>query len=77
VVRRLARTVTGEVVIRRPIHDVYSFCRKFANLPRFRGNVVVLKQLLETGHGDDTPSAAGPDVSGRPGAPSGDERGTR
>jgi hypothetical protein len=56
---------------------VRSVYRNLANLPRSRGDVVVLKRLLETGHGYDTPSAAGPDVSGRPGAPSGDERGTR
>jgi hypothetical protein len=30
---RLSGTVTGNVVIRRPVHVVYSFYRSFTNLP--------------------------------------------
>lgn len=44
---RLADTVTGEVVIRRPIQDVYSFYRDFANLPRFLGDVVTVERLAD------------------------------
>jgi uncharacterized membrane protein len=37
--------VTGEVVIRRPVADVYSFYRDFTNLPRFLGDVVTVEQV--------------------------------
>jgi uncharacterized membrane protein len=37
--------VTGEVVIRRPVHDVYSFYRNFTNLPRVLGDVVAVEQV--------------------------------
>jgi uncharacterized membrane protein len=45
VVRRLAGTVTGEVVIRRPVHVVYGFYRNFTNLPRVLGDVVAVEQV--------------------------------
>jgi uncharacterized membrane protein len=45
---RLGATVTGEVVIRRPVHEVYRFYRDFANLPRFLGDVVAVEQLADT-----------------------------
>jgi uncharacterized membrane protein len=45
VVRRLAGTVTGEVVIRRPVQVVYGFYRDFMNLPRVLGDVVAVEQV--------------------------------
>ena len=47
-VRRLAGTVTGEVVIRRPVQVVYSFYRDFTNLPRVLGDVVAVEQVAGT-----------------------------
>jgi uncharacterized membrane protein len=44
---RLAGPVTGNVLIRRPVHDVYGFYRNFANLPRFLGDVVAVAQLAD------------------------------
>ena len=44
-VRRLAGTVTGEVVISRPVHVVYGFYRDFTNLPRVLGDVVAVEQV--------------------------------
>lgn len=44
----LAGPVTGEVVIRRPIQDVYGFYRNFTNLPRFLGDVVAVEQVADT-----------------------------
>jgi uncharacterized membrane protein len=40
-----ARTVTGEVVIDRPVRNVYAFYRDFANLPRFLGDVVAVEHV--------------------------------
>jgi uncharacterized membrane protein len=40
-----ADTVTGEVVIARPVHDVYAFYCDFANLPRFLGDVVAVQAV--------------------------------
>jgi uncharacterized membrane protein len=37
--------VTGEAVIRRPVHVVYDFYRDFANLPRVLGDVVAVEQV--------------------------------
>jgi uncharacterized membrane protein len=48
VVRRLAYTVTGDVVIRRPVQVVYSFYRNFTNLPRFLGDVIAVEQVADT-----------------------------
>jgi uncharacterized membrane protein len=48
VVRRLAGTVTGDVVIRRPVRVVYSFYRNFTNLPRILGDVVAVEQITGT-----------------------------
>ena len=45
---RLGDTVTGEVVIRRPVQDVYRFYRDFANLPAFLGDVVAVRQITDT-----------------------------
>lgn len=47
-VRRRAGTVTGEVVIRRPVHVVYGFYRNFTNVPRFLGDVVAVEQVTDT-----------------------------
>jgi hypothetical protein len=47
-VRRRAGTVTGEVVIRRPVHVVYGFYRNFTNMPRFLGDVVAVEQVADT-----------------------------
>jgi uncharacterized membrane protein len=44
----LGHTATGEVVIRRPVHDVYGFYRNFANLPLFLGDVVAVEQRTDT-----------------------------
>jgi len=44
---RLGDTVTGEVVIRRPVQDVYRFYRDFANLPAFLGDVVAVRQITD------------------------------
>ena len=43
--RRLAGTVTGDVVIRGPVQVVYSFYRNFTNLPRVLGDVVAVEQI--------------------------------
>jgi uncharacterized membrane protein len=40
--------VTDEVVIRRPVQDVYGFYRDFTNLPRFVGDVVAVKHVGDT-----------------------------
>ena len=40
-----AEAVSGEVVIGRPVRDVYAFYRDFANLPRFLGDVVAVKHV--------------------------------
>jgi uncharacterized membrane protein len=45
---RLSGTVTGNVVIRRPVHVVYSFYRNFTNLPRFLGDVAAVEQVADT-----------------------------
>jgi uncharacterized membrane protein len=45
---RLAGTVTGNVVIHRPVHVVYGFYRNFANMPRFLGDVVAVQQVADT-----------------------------
>jgi uncharacterized membrane protein len=45
---RLSGTVTADVVIRRPVHVVYSFYRNFTNLPRFLGDVVAVEQVTDT-----------------------------
>jgi len=34
------RTIRSAVVIRRPVAEVFAFCRDFRNLPRFLGDVV-------------------------------------
>jgi uncharacterized membrane protein len=47
VVKRPAGTVTGEVVIRRPVHVVYGFYRDFTNLPRVLGDVVAVEQVAD------------------------------
>jgi uncharacterized membrane protein len=46
--RRPIRPVTGEVVIERPIQEVYGFYRDFSNLPRFLGDVVAVQQVTHT-----------------------------
>ena len=46
--RRLAGTVTGEVVISRPVHVVYGFYRDFTNLPLVLGDVVAVEQIAGT-----------------------------
>jgi uncharacterized membrane protein len=38
-------SVTDEVVICRPIQDVYGFYRDFTNLPRFIGDVVAVEHV--------------------------------
>ena len=43
--RGLAGTVTGEVVIDRPVHVVYGFYRDFTNLPLVLGDVVAVEQV--------------------------------
>jgi uncharacterized membrane protein len=43
-------TVTGDVLIRRPVHEVYRFYRDFTNLPRFLGDVVAVQQLTDTAY---------------------------
>jgi uncharacterized membrane protein len=43
----LAGTFTGEVVIRRPVQDVYGFYRNFTNLPRFLGDIVAVEQVAD------------------------------
>jgi uncharacterized membrane protein len=45
---RPAEKVTGEVLINRPVEDVYRFYRDFTNLPRFLGDVVAVEQLSDT-----------------------------
>jgi uncharacterized membrane protein len=45
---RLGDTVTGAIVIRRPVREVYRFYRDFANLPRFLGDVVAVEQVADT-----------------------------
>jgi uncharacterized membrane protein len=45
---RLGATVAGEVVIRRPVHEIYRFYRDFTNLPRFLGDVVAVERLTDT-----------------------------
>jgi hypothetical protein len=45
---RLSGTVTGNVVIRRPVHVVYSFYRDFTNLPRLLGDVAAVEQVADT-----------------------------
>jgi uncharacterized membrane protein len=40
-----AETVTGEIVVCRPVRDVYGFYRDFANLPRFIGDVVAVERV--------------------------------
>jgi uncharacterized membrane protein len=47
-VRRRAGTVSGEVVIRRPVHVVYGFYRNFTNVPQFVGDVVAVEQVTDT-----------------------------
>ena len=47
-VRRLAGTVTGDVVIRGPVRVVYGFYRDFTNLPRILGDVVAVEQITGT-----------------------------
>lgn len=42
---RRAETVNGEVVICRPVGEVYGFYRDFNNLPRFLGDVVAVEQV--------------------------------
>jgi uncharacterized membrane protein len=44
---RLGDTVTGDVVIHRPVQEVYRFYRDFANLPRFLGDVVAVEQVAD------------------------------
>jgi hypothetical protein len=44
---RLGDTVTADVVIRRPLQDVYRFYRDFANLPAFLGDVVAVQQVAD------------------------------
>jgi uncharacterized membrane protein len=43
--RRPPHRVTGEVVIRRPVHEVYGFYRDFTNLPRVLGDVVAVDHV--------------------------------
>jgi uncharacterized membrane protein len=45
---RVAGAVTAEVWIRRPVQDVYRFCRDLTNLPRYLGDVVAVEQLTDT-----------------------------
>jgi uncharacterized membrane protein len=44
----LGDTVTGDVMIRRPLQEVYRFYRDFANLPAFLGDVVAVQQVADT-----------------------------
>jgi uncharacterized membrane protein len=48
VLPRLGGTVTGEVVIRRPVRAVFGFYRDLTNLPRFLGDVVAVEAVGET-----------------------------
>jgi uncharacterized membrane protein len=44
---RSGGTVNGDVVIRRPVQEVYRFYRDFANLPAFIGDVVAVEEVAE------------------------------
>jgi uncharacterized membrane protein len=46
--RRPVGSVTGEVVIGRPVHEVYGFYRDFSNLPRFLGDVRSVQRVGDT-----------------------------
>jgi uncharacterized membrane protein len=43
-------TVTAEVVIHRPVQDVYGFYRNFANLPQIVGDVVAVEALNDASY---------------------------
>jgi hypothetical protein len=45
---RLCGTVTGNIVIRRPVHVVHSFYRSFTDLPRLLGGVAAVEQVADT-----------------------------
>jgi uncharacterized membrane protein len=47
-VLRLGATVTGDVVIRRPLREVYRFYRDFTNLPAFLGDVLAVDHVTDT-----------------------------
>jgi uncharacterized membrane protein len=47
---RLSDTVTGDVVIRRPVREVYRFYRDFTNLPGVLGDVVAVEQVSDTAY---------------------------
>jgi uncharacterized membrane protein len=40
-----ARAIWASIEIRRPVAEVFAFCRDFANLPLFIGDVVAVEQL--------------------------------
>jgi uncharacterized membrane protein len=45
--RRRPDSATGEVVIGRPVHEVYTFYRDFSNMPRFLDDVVAVRRVAD------------------------------